>query len=189
MNTEICAAFNDRELARRIAASHSGTLYIDEREDIAKLPFAALVCLHTDQLETLIEQADIGVYLVSRRVIKSCPQKYQGEQDGLLSIHTLVSHPKLGHRKSDDYWREKHAPLALQIHETMTYYHQLSILHCFKGPTWDGFAMLGFASIDDLQKKYFNSDKGKAAILKDVESFADTKKSPSRRLIAKCWRY
>ena len=175
MNTEICAAFTDRERARSIAEEHQGTLYVDEREDISKLPFAALICIDTDNLEALLEEADIGVY--------SC------EQSGLLSLHTLVSHPGLDHRQSDDYWRDNHGPLALKIHEAMTYYHQLSILHRFKGPAWDGFAMLGFDSFDDLQNKYFNSDAGKAEIFKDVESFADTRKSPSRRLVAKTWRY
>jgi hypothetical protein len=71
----------------------------------------------------------------------------------------------------------------------MVYYHQLSILHCFKGPAWDGFAMLGFASAADLQNNYFNSAAGKEQIFKDVAKFADTRKSPSRRLVAKTWCY
>jgi len=62
-------------------------------------------------------------------------------------------------------------------------------LHFFKVPAWDGFALLGFASSDDLQNKYFDSAVGKANILKDVAIFADTQKSPSRRLLAKTWRY
>ncbi len=189
MNTEICAAFTDRERARSIAEEHQGTLYVDEREDISKLPFAALICIDTDNLEALLEEADIGVYLIHRRIIKKHIPDDSCEQSGLLSLHTLVSHPGLDHRQSDDYWRDNHGPLALKIHEAMTYYHQLSILHRFKGPAWDGFAMLGFDSFDDLQNKYFNSDAGKAEIFKDVESFADTRKSPSRRLVAKTWRY
>jgi hypothetical protein len=189
MNTELCAAFSNRELAKAIAKERKGTLYIDEREDISKLPFAALLCIDTDNLEDLIKQADIGVYLALRRVIKKHTPDKSAEQGGLLSLHTLVAHPDLGHRKSDDYWRDNHSRLALKVHETMIYYHQLSILHCFKGPAWDGFAMLGFASVDDLQNKYFNSTAGKAKIFKDIETFADTRKSPSRRLVAKAWCY
>jgi hypothetical protein len=189
MNTELCAAFSNRELARTIAEERKCTLYIDEREDISKLPFAALICIDTDNLEDLIQQADIGVYLAFRRVIKKrTPDKSIGHS-GLLSLHTLVAHPDLGHRIADDYWRENHASLALRVHETMIYYHQLSILHCFKGPAWDGFALLGFASIDDLRNKYFNSPKGKTEIFRDIETFADTQKSPSRRLVAKTWCY
>jgi hypothetical protein len=192
MNTKICAVFKDRERARSIAAEHQGILYVDEREDISKLPFAALICIDTDNLEDLVQQADVGVYLVHRRIIKENKEKKQdreGEQDGLVSLHTLVSHPKLGHRQSDDYWRDNHAPLALKIHEAMNYYHQLSILHCFKGPAWDGFAILSFDSFDDLQNKYFNSDAGKLEVFKDVAIFADTQKSPSRRVVAKTWCY
>jgi hypothetical protein len=189
MNTEICAVFSDRKRARAIAEERKGTLYIDEREDISKLPFAALICIDTDDLDGLLEQTDVGVYLVHRRIIKKHVPDKSIDQSGLLSLHTLVAHPKMGHRESDDYWRDNHAPLALSIHEAMIYYHQLSILHCFKGPIWDGFAMLGFASLEDLQNKYFNSNAGKAEIFKDVETFADTRKSPSRRLVAKTWCY
>jgi hypothetical protein len=189
MTTEICAIFNDRELARTIAAERHGTLYVDERKDVNTLPFTALICINTDNLEDLLRQADIGVYLVHRRTIKKHIPDRSVEQPGLLSLHTLVSHPELGHRQSDDYWQEIHALLALRAHQAMTYYHQLSILHCFKVPAWDGFALLGFASSDDLQNKYFDSAVGKANILKDVAIFADTQKSPSRRLLAKTWRY
>ncbi|MFT6825283.1 MAG: hypothetical protein ACJA1Q_003099 [Pseudohongiellaceae bacterium] len=189
MTTEICAAFSDRELARTIAKERKGTLYIDEREDISKLPFAALICLDTDDLEGLLQHADIAVFLVHRRIIKKHLSDQSVEQRGFLSLHTLVSHPDLTHKQSDDYWRDNHAPLALRIHEAMVYYHQLSILHSFKGPAWDGFAMLGFACVEDLQNNYFNSAAGKEQIFKDVAKFADTRKSPSRRLVAKTWCY
>jgi hypothetical protein len=189
MNTEICAVFDNRELARAIARKGHGTLYIDEREDTHKLPFAALVCIDTDNLQGLIEQADVGVFLVHRRIIKQHIPDNSVEQNASLSLHTLVAHPALGHRKSDDYWRDNHAPLALRVHVAMIYYHQLSILHCFKGPAWDGFALLGFASLDDLQNNYFSSQTGKAEIFRDIEAFADTRNSPGRRLVAKTWRY
>ena len=65
----------------------------------------------------------------------------------------------------------------------MTHYTQLGVVHCIHGPQWDGFALCGFDSVEDLRQRFFGSPEGKIAIRRDVAFFADTEKSP-RRLIA-----
>jgi hypothetical protein len=66
----------------------------------------------------------------------------------------------------------------------MSNYAQLSVLHRFSGPVWDGFALCGFESEQDLRTKFFASKEGEQIIAEDVAKFADTKLSP-RRVVAK----
>ena len=88
------------------------------------------------------------------------------------------------HEQADQHWRDVHAPLALTVHKAMTNYTQLSILHCFTGPEWNGFALCGFDTESDLRDHFFDSPEGKEAIRNDIAKFANTRKSP-RRIIAK----
>ena len=89
----------------------------------------------------------------------------------------------MGHERADQHWRDNHAPLALKVHIAMSHYNQLSIVHRFTGPEWDGFALCGFDTIEDLRERFFATKEGEAAINKDVARFSDHKKSP-RRIIA-----
>ena len=76
----------------------------------------------------------------------------------------------------------------MKHHVAMTHYAQLSLVHRLHGPEWDGFALCGFDSIEDLKERFFETEEGRIAIRKDVATFADTKLSP-RRLIAIETRY
>jgi hypothetical protein len=70
----------------------------------------------------------------------------------------------------------------------MTHYTQLSVVHRIAGLDLDGFALCGFASIDDLRNKFYTRDSSRAIIADDVQRFADTRRSP-RRLIVEESRY
>jgi hypothetical protein len=76
-----------------------------------------------------------------------------------------------------------HAPLALEHHAAMSQYTQLSVLQQISGTSYDGFALCGFESIDDLRQRFFTTPASRDVILADIARFADTRKSP-RRLIA-----
>ena len=181
---ELVAAFSDAARAREVAQSAQATLLIDEREDTAHLPFAALVYGVTDDLTVFTKAADVGAYLICNRVIKSRSGGPEaGRLPGVVGVFTLVAHPEMGHATSDAHWRDKHAPLALKVHVAMSNYRQFSIVHCFHGPQWDGFALCGFDSLADLRDKFFDTPEGEVAIAKDVARFADGRKSP-RRIIA-----
>ena len=73
------------------------------------------------------------------------------ECDGHALSRSGIGIPNLTHEESDAHWRDKHAPLALEIHEAMSHYMQLSVLHCFKGTELDGIALCGFDSLEDLK--------------------------------------
>ena len=36
----------------------------------------------------------------------------------------------------------------------MSHYRQLSVVHRLHGPAWDGFALCGFDSIEDLRERF-----------------------------------
>ncbi len=91
-------------------------------------------------------------------------------------------------READAHWRDRHAPLALEHHAFMTHYTQLSVVHHIAGRELDGFALCGFASLDDLRNKFYTRDASRAVIADDVQRFADTRRSP-RRLIVEEMRY
>jgi uncharacterized protein (TIGR02118 family) len=180
---ELVGAFSDRDTATRIAGELKGTLLCDEREDTSHLPFAALVTGSTDDLPHLLDAADVGVYLVCRREIKQkVRSETHGRLSGVIGVFTLIANPEMGHQGADQHWRDNHAPLALDVHTAMSNYNQLSIVYRFSGPQWDGFALCGFDTIEDLRTRFFNSKEGEAAIAKDVARFSD-RKSP-RRIIA-----
>ena len=65
----------------------------------------------------------------------------------------------------------------------MTHYYQLSIVHRFAGPQWNGFALCCFKTESDLRLHFFNSKDGERRIAEDVRKFADTRRSP-RRVVA-----
>ena len=180
---ELVAAFSTADAARQLAREANACLLADERESTAHLPFAALVYGVTDRLSAFVDAADVGVYLVCNRVIKSRPGSTTGEQPGVIGVFTLVANPDLGHAKADAHWRDQHAPLALEVHVAMTNYRQFSIVHRFSGPEWDGFALCGFDSLADLRDKFFDTPEGEVAINQDVARFADGRKSP-RRILA-----
>jgi hypothetical protein len=182
---QLVAALSDRAKARDLALALGGTLFADQRPGAVNpdLPFAALVTCATDNLPALIAAADIGVYLACERKFKVRKHVTAGEQAGVVGIFAMVANPDLGARGADDHWRDVHAPLALQVHEAMTHYRQLSVLHCFHGPDWHGFALCGFDSLVDLREHFFATPDGRAAIMADIAILADVKKSP-RRVIA-----
>jgi uncharacterized protein (TIGR02118 family) len=173
---ELAAASTDIDAARDVARALNGTLYSDERDDWQALPFRALVTAVTDDLDALTGIADVGSYVVCRRLIKP-------GRGGVFGLFPLIRRPDLSHRAADTHWRDVHAPLALEHHAAMSQYTQLSVLQQISGTSYDGFALCGFESIDDLRQRFFTTPASRDVILADIARFADTRKSP-RRLIA-----
>lgn len=182
---ELVAVGNDIQRAHTVAATVGGALLCDERDDAPSLPFRTLVSATTDDLDTLLTAADVGAYIVCRRVIKPRVRELPSVRplDGAIALYPLVHHPDLTHRQADIHWRDVHAPLALEHHPAMTHYVQLSVVHRIHGPAWDGFALCGFDTLEDLRERFFSGPEGRVAIRQDIATFADTERSP-RRLIA-----
>ncbi len=181
----LAATFEDRDKARSLAERVGGTLFSDERDDTSHLPFAALVLAVTDNLPGLVDAADVGVCLVHERVIKPRVdiQNNIERLPGVIGLFPMVARADLGHEQADQYWRDVHAPLALSVHLAMSHYRQLSVLHSFSGPAYDGFALCGFDSIEDLRERFFDSPEGQQAIREDTQRFADVRRSPRRLIV------
>ena len=194
----LVAVGDDVEQARAVARSLAGTAFVDERAEAQGLPFRAMVVAVTDDPETFLLAAGTGAYIACRRIIKA---RRAGESaagsgaltaatrlPGVIGLFPMVRHSALSHRDADRHWRDVHAPLALEHHAAMSHYTQLSVVHRLHGPEWDGFALCGFDSMEDLRERFFATPEGRIAIREDVARFADTRSSP-RRLIVVEERY
>jgi uncharacterized protein (TIGR02118 family) len=184
LHLEFVAIGNDVAVAIDVAAAVGGTVYVDSRAEVAAelLPFRTLVRAVTDRPALLEPAASVGSYLVCVR-----PQRVRVEADprgAVIQINAMFTSTAMTPQTADAHWRDVHAPLALRHHVGMTQYTQLSILHRFDGPAYNGFALCEFDSADDLRDRFFDGPEGRAAILADIAKFADTARSP-RRLVAR----
>jgi hypothetical protein len=68
------------------------------------------------------------------------------------------------------HWSERHAPLAARHHPTLLRYVQNIVL---SDGDVDGVAELGFADVDDLRSRVYDSDEGKRMIREDALRFID----------------
>jgi uncharacterized protein (TIGR02118 family) len=188
---ELVVVGNDLAIARDVARILAGTAYLDQREDVEGLPFTTLVAAATDDAQRLLQAAGVGAYVVCRRTVKPrrsapspAPPPLPGTPlPGVIALYPMVRHPGLSHREADRHWRDAHAPLALKHHVGMSHYTQLSVVHRLHGPEWDGFALCGFDSMEDLRERFFDGPAGRVAIRDDVARFADTSNSPRRLIV------
>ena len=186
-SVELVAVGNDLAAARDAARALAGTAYVDARDDVDGLPFTTLVTAIGDDLDALRAASNVGVYVVCRRIVK--PRRSAATQSpgtalpGVIALYPMVRRPDLSHGEADRHWRDAHAPLALKHHVGMSHYTQLSVVHRIHGPEWDGFALCGFDSMDDLRERFFDGPEGRVAIREDVARFADSQRSPRRLLV------
>ena len=170
---DIAILGHDLDSLRTFAQEHAGCLLSDERDDDS-LPFRALVLATCEDLAEASSVAEVGLYLVCRRV-------FRGPETpcGVVGVFPMVRNPDLSHREADQHWRDIHAPLALVHHPFMASYLQLSVVHRFAGPEWDGFALCGgFKTPEDLRQRFYTSDESRQVIRNDVKTFAAPHKSP-----------
>lgn len=175
---ELVGLGTDQQAGAAVAADLGGTFYVNHPGEKDTRPYSFLLRTSTDRLEPLAEAADVGLYVVFARTIK--PRPDPPPPDRVIGTFGMISHPDLGHRRSDDHWRDVHAPLALASHRAMCDYTQLSVVATLSGMPLDGIAMCAFATREDLSTKFFNDDAARAAVEADVTSFADVRASPRR---------
>lgn len=174
---EFAVCSNDPTRARQVGAALGGTLYLDPREPYDHLPFRALLTCVTDTPADLREAADVGLYLVCRRIIKPGTPAVAG-------VFPMVRRPDLTHEQADGHWRDRHAALTFEHHAAMSHYSQLSVLQCLGGPAYDGIALCGFDSETSLRERFYTHPDSAEVIAADIRNFADTRHSP-RRLVAR----
>jgi uncharacterized protein (TIGR02118 family) len=73
------------------------------------------------------------------------------------------------------HWSQVHAPLARRHHPGVCRYVQNVVIHTLRpdAPHVDGIAELGFASLDDLRERMYDSPAGQELIAADVREFID----------------
>lgn len=182
---ELVVTGNDPDAAGEVAASVGGVCYAADQDDRREFPFRTLVRAMTDRPDVLAPAATVGSYLVFSRIIRERPLEAElgSPSPGVAAIFPLVRHPELTHAQSDSHWRDTHAPLALRHHPGMWDYTQLSVVATLNGPPCDGFAVVSFASLEDMRERFFGDDHDREVIRADVAKFADTERSP-RRVVA-----
>ncbi len=143
---ELVGAYSDRDLALGLAQEFKGRILLDPRPDTSHLPFAALVCLDSDRADAVLS-ADVGVYFCYRRTQKAHPERLaqsDGSMPGKIALFPMVRSESLSREDADAHWRDIHTPIALRVHQAMTFYTQLAIVQTIKGRVWDGIALCGF---------------------------------------------
>lgn len=178
--SELIITSNDVDHSRALARRLQGMLYIDDRQDTGPLPFRALLRLPLDGRPgtdpASLAPGSVGTY-------RATPREIKGGSMSVVSLHAMVRHPDLSHLQADSHWNLQHGPLALIHHPYMSQYIQLSVDECLSGPAYDGFALCGFATLDDLKQRFFAGPPSIDVIRTDVAKFSDVHRSP-RRLVA-----
>ncbi len=179
---ELVALASDAAAAADVAAELGGISYRNSDGDDDRRPYAGLIRVSTDRIEALAEVADVCLYTAFSRMIKAPSGPPAAER--VVGSFGLVHHPDLTRAQTDRHWRDVHGPLALRSHSAMCDYTQISIQAVHRGLAIDGIALCAFDSRDDLRNRFFDDDAARAAIEADVASFADTRNSPRRVVLA-----
>ncbi len=99
-------------------------------------------------------------------------------------VFGLWRYPELSFEQADEYWRDNHAPLAIEHHVGMWDYTQCS----FRRPLvdhatdYDGVAICQFPSLEDLVERFYGSPAGERAIAEDVVKFGDPNRGERVRM-------
>jgi hypothetical protein len=182
---KLAAVFAQKQNSQTQTDNGDNRLFTATAEQTNHLPFASLLLGTSSNFMRFNENSCIGLYLVSERSLLNKPlDKLKiPELPASVGIFPMVANPRIGAAAADKHWQNVHAPLALEVHNAMTHYYQLSVGHRFFGPDWNGLALCCFASETDLREKMYKSAEGRRRIGEDIGLFADTLRSP-RRVVA-----
>ena len=160
-------------------------LFTASAEQTDHLPFASLLLGTSAHLKEFDASSCAGLYLISERNILNQPlSELSADQlPGCVGMFPMIAKPNMDRTAADQYWRDVHAPLALEVHSAMTHYYQLTFVHRFFGPDLDGLALCCFAHEKDFRERMYSSAEGKQRIGEDIVKFADTARSP-RKVVA-----
>ena len=178
----------DRSAAVEVARLIGGVALVDVDNDGRDRPFNTLVI--GDRRVAAGGVADVGLYRVSVRPMRYQRRSWPPESvtPGLTAVFAMLRRADLTHEQADAHWREIHAPLALRHHPGMWHYLQVSVEEVVAGPAYDGIALCGFPSEQDLRERFFGGPEDRDIIGADVALFADVVGSPRRVRMAE-WRF
>ena len=141
-------------------------LGLDQAHDLDDLPLR-------DDLYRLARRVDVW------RVRSDHPKSYARtwpdgtEAPGVKLVSFMRRAEGLNHEQFVRHWSEQHTPLALEHHPGLWNYTQLVVRRAYTpgGRDIDGIAELHFASRDDFDNRFFDSDDGRQVIMDDVARF------------------
>ena len=98
----------------------------------------------------------------------------------ITMVSLMRRNPAMSHQGFVAHWRDRHAPLALRRHRGLVDYRQCVVTAALTAGSpetpvvaIDGVARLGFATREDFETRFFDSDEGRAEIMEDVARFMD----------------
>jgi uncharacterized protein (TIGR02118 family) len=107
------------------------------------------------------------------------------EAPGVKLVSFMRRAEPLNHEQFVRHWTENHAPLALEHHVGLWNYTQNIVRRAYTpgGRDIDGIAELHFATRDDFENRFFDSDDGRRVIMDDVARFMDKPGSGSGLMV------
>jgi uncharacterized protein (TIGR02118 family) len=95
------------------------------------------------------------------------------EAPGVKLVSFMRRAEGLNHEQFVRHWNEQHTPLALAHHPGLWNYTQLVVRRAYTpgGRDIDGIAQLHFATREDFETRFFDSDEGRRIIMDDVARF------------------
>jgi len=126
-----------------------------------------------DELYRLARRVDVW------RVRTDRPKQYARtwpdgtEAPGLKLVSFMRRAEPMNHEQFVRHWTERHTPLALEHHPGLWNYTQHVVRRAYTpgGRDVDGIAELHFATRDDFEQRFFDSDAGQRVIMDDVARF------------------
>jgi uncharacterized protein (TIGR02118 family) len=113
------------------------------------------------------------------RVRSERPKRYDRtwpdgtEAPGIKLVSFMRRAEGLNHEQFVRHWSEQHTPLALEHHVGLWNYTQNVVRRAYTpgGRDVDGIAELHFATRDDFEHRFFDSEAGRQVIMDDVARF------------------
>jgi uncharacterized protein (TIGR02118 family) len=126
-----------------------------------------------DELHPLCRRIDVW-RVASRSVIpRNRAVLIGGEVPGIQRVSLVRRRADLSHAQFVRHWTETHAALARRHHPALIEYTQHDVRRAYSsgGRDVDGIAELWFPDREVLERRFYDSDEGRAIIRADVEQF------------------
>jgi uncharacterized protein (TIGR02118 family) len=165
-----------RKLAESGAASSVWVHVAHEGQDRHYVSVLRAVGRSSDLLDAVAPVGKLGVYESEFRRVKAYERDWEIGQPsrGLGLVFGIWRRPDLDHAAFNAYWRDHHAPLALEVHEGMWDYTQCAFGSKLAGEgDFDGMAICQFETVEDLRERFFPTPDAERRISEDVVKFGD----------------
>jgi len=153
---------------------------IEHPEDVAGIATAWLDDGARMDPAAWFPDADTTAYLVQEHVRIDYERHWAdgSPSPGPRRISFVRRAPEVSRSEMARHWGEVHFPLALAHHPALWRYVQNVVVEPLTpdAPEVDGIAELHFRTVEDLRRRFYDSDEGQRVISEDVPRFLDRTK-------------